>query len=308
MFRPGARLSLFFKYPIPEWVRPGLVVVYQHEGGTQSGESALYATGYRILIVTDVQNNVSYGIGITLLIHPTDYSIMFTSELNPVPVFVHPQEIQDALDNADVYEGTVVQGGRDIDNSIWIEIADNFSSTAVWISEDGLVKRYQFLERQNQGSGVVRGEYLTHFYIDWPDEDFPPVAQENHTYNIYSAAFGFMALQGSVSSEFLGVQGNIARYSATYSMGTAFPQKAELIGFPSIGPFYIHPDLLKRDVVLEIPDIGFVWQNEPGSYGVDSVIYFNGQECYRASCYENGLAAEIKTVQMGLVIVQQLVE
>ncbi|AGL49952.1 hypothetical protein THMA_1047 [Thermotoga maritima MSB8] len=64
------------KYPVSEWIRPGLVVVYQHEGGTQSGESALYATGYRILIVTDVQNSVPCGIGITLFIHLTDSCLL----------------------------------------------------------------------------------------------------------------------------------------------------------------------------------------------------------------------------------------
>ncbi|AGL49953.1 hypothetical protein [Thermotoga maritima] len=39
---------------------------------------------------------------------------MFTSGLNPVLVFVHPQEVQATLDNADVYaqQETVVQGGQ----------------------------------------------------------------------------------------------------------------------------------------------------------------------------------------------------
>ncbi|PLV56385.1 hypothetical protein AS006_05755 [Thermotoga sp. SG1] len=112
---------------------------------------------------------------------------------------------------------------------------------------------------------------------------------------------------GSVSYELLNAQGSILIYRLIqYSSGMSMP--AEIMGVPSFGPFYIHPKLLEKDVILEISEIDFVWQNEQGEYGVDSVVYFNGQECFRATLNERGLMIGVQYLQGGFVIMTELVE
>ncbi|ACM23731.1 hypothetical protein [Thermotoga neapolitana] len=309
-----ADLSLLLpgEYPVPEWVRPGLVVVYQYEGGIRSaGGSAASGSGFRIDVVTNVENNRVYGIEFLILVSLSTYEVMIQPiRVMPLMVFLHPGAIQDLLDQAGMLaqQGIVVRGGRVSENSIWVGIEDDVSSTDIWVSDEGLVQRFQYLVREREGSSVVQSQYLKHFYIDWPDiEDFPPVSQENHTYSIYVSAYGMTTPAGSVSYELLNTQGSILIYRLIqYSSGMSIP--AEIMGVPSFGPFYIHSELLEKDVILEIPEIGFVWQNEQGEYGVDSVVYFNGQECFRAALDERGLIIGVQYLQEGFVIITELAE
>ncbi|KUK13988.1 MAG: hypothetical protein H5T91_00150 [Synergistetes bacterium] len=302
---------LLGKYPVPNWVKPGLVVVYQYEGGSQSGRSAVSGRGFMIDIVTNVENNRIYGIEFLILVSPSTYEITVQPiKVTPLFVFIHPSQIQDLLGQAGMLaqQGIVVRGGRFSENSIWLEIADSVSSTALWVSNEGFVQRFQHLERTPEGSAVVQRQYLKHSYIDWPDiEDFPPVFQESHTYNIYVSAYGMITPSGNVNYQLLNAQGRILMYRLVqYSSGVPIP--SEIMGVPSFGPFYIHPKLLQKGVILEIPEIGFVWQNEQGEYGVDSVVYFNGQACFRASLNERGLMIRVQYLYGGFVLMTELAQ
>lgn len=310
-----ADFSLFLpkKYPVPEWVKPGLVVIYQHEGGSQSGggESAVFGNGFRVDIITNVEENGVYGVEFVILISPATYQVTFQPfRVLPLPVFLHPDAIQDLLDQADVLaqRGIIVRGGRSSDNSIWVSIEDNTSSTGIWVSSERLVQRFQYLAREQEGSGVVKSQYLKHLYIDWPGvNEFPFVARESHTYDIYISSYGITSPAGSVSYEVSDIQGEIAQYEATqYSFGVSLP--LEDMGVPSFGPFYVCLELLKKDVILEVPEIGLVWQNEQSDYGVDSVVYLNGQECFRASFDEEGILVGVQYLYGGFVIMAELVE
>ncbi len=305
--------SLLFSqnYPVPEWVKPGLVVVYQHEGGTQSGASAASGSGFRIDIVTDVEKNTVYGIEFIVLFSPSTYQITFQPfKVMPLIVFIHPNAVQDLLNRADMLaqQGIVVRGGRVSENSIWLGIAYNVSSTDIWISNDGFVQRLQYLVRQQEGSAVVQSQYMKHFYIEWQNiKEFPPVARESHTYNIYTSLYGFTTLGGSASYRLSNVQGRVARYSI-FQSASGMSAPTEGIGVPSFGPFYMHPSLLKKDVIIEIPEIGLVWQNEQGMYGIDTVVYFNGQECFRASFDERGLITGVQYLYAGMIFSTELIE
>jgi len=300
-------------YPVPNWVKPGLVVVYQHEGGTQSGggESAASGKGFRIDIVTDIEKNTVYGIEFIVLVSPSTYQITFQPfKVMPLFVFIHPNAVQDLLKKSDMYakQGIVVRGGRVSENSIWLGIAYNVSSQDFWISNEGLVQRVQVLVKQREGSAVVMSQNVKHFYIEWPNiKEFPPVARESHTYNIYTSMYGFTNLAGSSSYRLSNVQGRVARYSILQSTsGMSTP--TESMGVPSFGPFYIHPSLLKKDVILQIPEIGLVWKNEQGMYGVDTVVYFKGQECFRASFDERGLLMGVQHLYSGLIFSAELIQ
>jgi len=309
-----ADLSLLLprEYPVPEWVKPGLVLIYQQEGGSRSiGASATSGSGFRINVVTNLENSEIWGIEFLVLTNLSTYQIMVQPfKVMPLLVFLHPDAIQDLLNQADMLaqQGIVVRSGTVSENSVWVGIEEDVSSTDIWVSTEGLVQRLQYLVREQEGSGVVQSQYLKHLYIDWPKvNEFPYVAQESHTYDIYLASYGVTSYAGSVSYELSNVQGGIAGYRAVqYSSGVSLP--SEIMGVPSFGPFYVHPELLKKDVILEIPEIALVWQNEQSEYGVDSVIYFDSQECFRASFDESGLLVRAQYLYGGFVIMTELVE
>ncbi|BER93195.1 hypothetical protein QBE54_00870 [Thermatribacter velox] len=227
------------------------MLIYQQEGGSRSiGASAASGSGFRINVVTNLENSEVWGIEFLVLTNLSTYQIMVQPfKVMPLLVFLHPDAIQDLLNQADVLaqQGIVVRGGAVSENSIWVGIEEDVSSTDIWMSTEGLVQRFQYLTRQHEGSGVVYSQYLKHLYIDWPRvNEFPLVAQESHTYDIYITSYGVTSPAGSGSYELSSVQGEIARYRVVqFYSGMSLPSE-EVMGVPSFGPFYVHPELLKK--------------------------------------------------------------
>ncbi len=309
------------KYPPPSWIRPGLTIVYQVEGGSRTagkeGGSAYYSTGYMIMIVTDVVQNVVYGISIVCFTSP---DIM----LNPVQVyplngmaFMTPQGIQDMLKHKDEYakDGIAVSGGR-AQNGIFLTVTYKTTTTMVVIDDMGRILQFSYKSTDPNSSQVMMGKLLGYTTANWPVvNSFPQIAMGSYTYRVstYTAMMGgYSSVVGTSQIRYAGVQGRVARYNQTFqtygTTGMPAQQTNQVFGVPSYGPFYVHPSLLRVQTILNIPDINFRWYNTPSQsgYGIDSVIEIGGMEVARTTFDSRGLAIKSVLYNMGIYVVSEL--
>ncbi|PLV60402.1 hypothetical protein [Thermotoga sp. KOL6] len=307
------------KYPLPEWVSPGLVVLYSVQAGNRTageeGQSGYYANGYSILLVTNVANNISYGIWITILSDLEGMTQVNTSS-TALPIYINPEQIRDILaQSAELAkQNIIVSGGQNPDGSFLLSYtfqSDLYgaSSYNFIVSQEGRILKFIFLEKQPTGTSLAEYTFLKTFHVDWPKLEFPEVAQESHSYTILSSALGYWTPIGKTIVNFNGFQGPLAVYDVSYQLYDVpySNPNSKLTAIPEVGPFYIHPSLLQKDTILEIPDIAFSWVNEIGEDGtIYSTIYFNGQALYRAICDPRGLALSMQTAIGPMTILQQL--
>lgn len=304
------------KYPVPEWIKPGLVAVYKMSGGMRTigggDTSASYGEGYMVSIVTNVEKNVVYGLTVTIFTYPN----FMVFPPNPTVLFLHvdPRQMRETLAMRDelANQGIIVNGGENQDG-MWLSISYGMANYTFFTTEDGQVRRFSFLEKQQGGSSTTDAVLMMTFQTDFPSvREFPKVARENHSYNIYSYDpyyTGIKALEGRETMEFERMEGMIAIYRlGYYTMGMGFPIPKEAIGLPCLGPHYIHPDLLRREILLNVRSIGFTWMNEVGEAGIDSVMYINDQEMMRITCDENGLVTGISMMTPSSVVIMELEE
>ncbi|ACR78817.1 hypothetical protein [Kosmotoga olearia] len=306
------------KYPIPSWIKPGLVTVYEMEGGTRTlptgqESSAFYGKGYAVFIVTQVENNLIYG----LTLFAYDYPGIMVTPPNPMilygSIYVDPRDIQEILSQREEYErqGIIVKGGQYGEGIRWVNITYKSTSYTIFISEDGKAQKFLFSEKQENGSSVINMQLMGLFYTNCPEiEDFPEAARENHSYEIYSYDpfyTGLTTPAGRETIEFQNIQKPIASYRLSYyTADMMVPISQTINGLPLLGPHYIHPELLNKDTILEIPEINLSWVNEGEDGEIDSIIYFNGQESLRINCDQRGLVTRMQYPFSGFIIITQL--
>ncbi len=309
------------KYPPPDWIKPGVVLVYHVEGGSRTaGEgsgSALYSTGFIIMIVTNVVRNSVYGITLSCFTRP---DIMLTPPqvyvLNGI-AFVTPREIEDILSRRDEYakDGIAVGGGK-TENGYFLTVSYKTSTTMIEVDETGKVIQFSFRETNPSFSQVAMGRFLEQTRANWIFTDsFPRVAMGSYTYTLgsYSPITGYASSIGTSKISFLNVRDGLALYDQTItiqdpSSGIPIHQTNRIFGVPSYGPFYVHPDLLRVQTIIEIPGVNFRWYNEPSQlgYGIDSVIEVNGVEILRTTFDEEGLTIKSILYSMGIYMMAEL--
>ena len=261
-------LSTSYSAVIPDWVKKGLVVVYYSEGGSGTGlgttqGSAVSGSGYRVFIVLSKTANEVYGMDITLLSSPVS-GTFFASRIAKLGeanrgglFFVDPKDMNRRVLRKEAPTNCVIHGNP---GTFALECSTGQSTSKTMIIYDqktGLVKEFTMMEIdqgiRGRSSTVAKGKYMKHFYIKLPDvRNLPQEALKSRTYRMIDNMMGFPL--GSVYINFTGAKNGVAHYQINMS---GAPVSMKTIGLTLIGPHYIHPSLLKQNVILNIPEINF---------------------------------------------------
>ncbi len=266
-YQPKAQI----KNPL-SWIKKGLVVVYEYEGGaggefgTRMG-SAVYGKGYQIYVILEKEYNNIYGTLYTLLSSYTSGTFT-TGELkqlgnlsNGGQFFVNPIVTDREIREKKTPPGCKVEGNP---GSYILECNLQGVIRKTMLTYDrksGLVKELITMEystrRYGPGSSstTAKAKYLTHFYVDLPSvEEFPPVAFKSSTYRIITNTPMGSMVTGTLNINFKSRTNKVAHYQIF--MPNA-PMPSDVIGLPVMGPHYVHPSLLRKKVILDIPQAYF---------------------------------------------------
>ncbi len=254
----------------PSWIKPGLVVVYQSEGGAGTGigttqGSSVYGTGYRIYLVLHMDKTGIYGLSFSML--GSAYSgVFYSSDLTQLGniqtgsmFYVDPKKTDREITMRDAPPNCQIAGNP---GTFVLEcnIRGAVKKTAISYDRNtGLIKEFTVMEvipgQGGRSSSVSKNRYITHFYISIPSiTQLPPVALTSRMYRISSnAGLGPMVI-GNLSVQYINHSGSIARYRVTM---TGSPISMDAVGIPHMGPHYIHPALFNMKNFLQVPDANF---------------------------------------------------
>ncbi len=250
-------------YPLPKWIRPGLVMIYRDIGGMMT----------KAYLVTDVTATDAYGLEITLMRFP-DGSAILQQQVVPLIqngagyFYVNPEA-------AASYQKTAAQAAK---AGVKITVGPGILA----VEEQGQGGKSGFALRFDPNSGLVqqvtamvktpKGSTAADFRYQGYDYSpvlalpgFPPAAREAHTYRIYTAVPGFGGSPGmkvpfgEMRVTPMGVSGRIARYQLVVT-AQGFPMPRAAFGVPAGGPHYLHPTFLTRGTVYRISKLSLVSQ------------------------------------------------
>ena len=242
--------------PRPDWIRPGLVVLYS-DG---VGQTALF------YLVTAVTPTEAYGASFRFAQSDAGPTLQVTT--GPLylggsgPFYLAPQAVAEAGRRAP--PGTQIQTQPG-----WIGILrrtpNGESKYAVrYDDESGLVLETSGSYRGPAGVGPRQGAAF-HLQlagtknVPWtPVGGFPPAARASAAYQIvYALASGGQSPGGTFWVQPVEVGARLARYRIQARQNGALTPPREQLGIPAFGPHYLHPALLGRDPVLSLPELGF---------------------------------------------------
>ncbi|ACK41826.1 MULTISPECIES: hypothetical protein [Dictyoglomus] len=279
---------------VPSWIKPGLVAVYKFQGGSGDQTSAGTGQGYQIYVITNIENNMAYGIGFDIFIAAGYPS--YSSSIKPLKgvVYLDPKEVQDEVRKAQAAgfpQGMRQETGTAGNNLYYylLESSDYQSMTRYFFVYDknGLIQQVRILEKYGDGSStVINVDLLGVYQTSLPSiNTMPPAVKASPSYQLYSSVSlfgGTTSLSnptpfGTTSYSLAKSTGSILTFSS--QMNTSYGSKAsKSYGNQYVGPFYIHPQLLKTNSILNIPQIGFSWTVAGrGQYGgILTQVQFSG--------------------------------
>jgi len=250
-------------YPLPQWIRPGLVMIYRDIGGMIT----------KAYLVTDVTATDAYGLEITLM-HFPDGSTVIQRQVVPFVqngagyFYVNPQAAAEYLKSAPqaAQTGVKITGGPGI---LAIEEQGQGGKSGFALRFDpnsGVVQQITAMVKTQKGSTAADFRYQGYDFSPMPSlPDFPPAAREAHSYRLSTAVPGFGGSPGMTmpSGEIkivpAGVFGRLARYQIT-AVAQGYPFQRPGFGVPAGGPHYLHPALLRQGVVYRIAKLSLTVQ------------------------------------------------
>lgn len=254
--------------PLPSWVKEGVCVVHAHQGGVQVGgdvDSSATLGGYTILLVTNIEKDRAYGIEYRIFGSSGKWSMHSSVKLlnTPMSFFYFPPEIaEQALREKEEYynQGVIVEGGPVREGLFYFAMtrrgADEETVTSYEYTRDGIIKSSTFTRKSPRGMEIASLNLVGIYEVQLPFHlEAPQIAQQSVTYRVTYGAMGIWTPRGTLSIEPIGTEGRILRFQLTPT--GQMSQTTEVLGTPIIGPFYIHPELLRESTIFAIPDIGF---------------------------------------------------
>lgn len=253
---PGLGLPrLQTRYPLPDWIRPGLVLIYREPSGQIT----------KAYLVTNTTKTDAYGLELTLIQSPGAGAMLQVQALPLVQngagfFYLNPQAVAAYLKTAPeaARTGVRITGGA---GYLAIVEGNAGGETSVALHYDpntGVVQEITVMDQTPGGNLAADYRYAGSDHSPLPVlHDFPPAASEAHRYQIYGElpGYGMRAPAGGLEVHPLGQRGLLARFRVVMlAEGQPFPMQA--FGVPGFGPHYLHPALLTRDVIYEIPSLG----------------------------------------------------
>lgn len=279
---------------VPSWIKPGLVLVYQFQGGSGDKTAAGTGQGYQIYVVTNIEKDVAYGINFDIFTAAGYPSYNSSVKSLKTKVYLDPKEVQEEVRKAQAAgfpQGMKQETGSAGNNLYYylLESSDFQSMTRYFFVYDknGLIQKVRILETYgNSSSTVINVDLLGVYQISLPPiNTMPSAIKASPNYQLYSSVslFGGMTSFsnptpfGTVSYSLVKSTGSILTFSI--QINTSYPSKpSQSYGNQYVGPFYIHPQLLKTNSILNIPQIGFSWTVVGGGQygGVLTQVQFSG--------------------------------
>jgi len=250
---PGGRA-----YPRPSWIQPGLLVAYT-DGVGQTAAAYL---------VTRVAGGRAYGLALTLFQSEAGPTLQVQAE--PLydggsgPFVVHPAAVRDFLQNPPPGVQAMGVPGQ---LGVVIQDPDGVTKHAVrYDPQSGLVTEVTSSYRAPAGVGPRRS-VAVHLVlagrrrVAWRVvEAFPPAARAAARYQVLYALAGGTAPGGTVTVTPAGGTPPLARYRVEAAGAGELQPPSVQYGLPVMGPHYLHPALLARTPLLQVPELGLVFQ------------------------------------------------
>ncbi|MGB9858214.1 MAG: hypothetical protein ACPLKX_08855 [Dictyoglomaceae bacterium] len=284
---------------LPSWVKPGLALVYQYQGGAGTGKGGDFSgatyQGYNIFVITNIEKNIAYGLKFHITKSISSGYLSYDASVKALNglVYLDPKEIEDEVrksKTAGLPPGVKNEVGSAGNNLYYYlyESSDWQSMTRFFIiyDKDGVIQKISILEKQGNNSSAVSELKLLGIYkISLPPINTMPLAvKTSPTYQIYSSvslfggAYSSSAPFGTVRYALASSSGSILLFNSQLTTSQNMSTSSKLYGNFYMGPFYIHPQLLKTDIILKISEINFYWEVlGNGQYGgVLTQIQVNG--------------------------------
>ena len=257
----------------PRWITPGLVLIYTFEGGAATGypdmfrSTGTYGKGYQIFVVHNVSGGKVYGAHIILLGGPGKipfYQVTSTEfdVTKGITFWVDPKVVvkwlkEEPPENCRVSgnPGNIAISCTTREQTIRFFLTYDTTSGLITSISSGITG-----SPQGWSSSQAMSRYMSRMKVSLPAvRNFPPVAKGNHLYRIITVSpIGTMPT-GNLYIRYNGTWG----YLASFTISGAIPEKL-VFGTRLAGPSYIHPSLLKRRIIIDIPQAGYRVLRVPG--------------------------------------------
>jgi len=241
------------RYPLPDWIRPGVAFLYQDMSGRIT----------QAYLVTDLAPDGAYGLVLTLVQSPGSPP-MYQLEALPLVqngagfFYLHPEAVADAVREA---QANPTPGLKVVGGSGWFAVESQGPAGTTQYAfrydpETGLVQEAAVSERYPKGTQAVSYRYLGYQTFDWQSPaEFPPAAHEPHAYELATAVAGFGNPLGLLEIQPLQLTRPLALFQLTANLG-GYPQSDRAGGLTALGPHYLHPELIRRGTVFALPKLG----------------------------------------------------
>lgn len=322
-FSPVSQAQHAFELPmpIPPWVKEGVCVVYTVQTGGRAWEemgSAIALTGYTILLVTNVEGKRVYGLEIRLFNPSGTWNTNTAVKLLNTPfsfLSIAPDVVETILRESERYleQGILVEGGPVGNDLFYFAMTSQRDNeeivTSYEYSRDGVIKRGSFTRRSAKGVEAASVELVGVYEVELPTvSETPAVAKQSVAYGCSQGSMGVWVPCGRVELMFEKMDGSISRYR--HSVNGQVTQTT-VLGTPLFGPFYLHPELLRRKTILAIPEIDFRIETAGvGQRGGTLVVFSIGGQVASQGEYDpaTGLLWNVTFQEMGLTVNLELLQ
>lgn len=298
---------------LPSWLKEGVCVVYQMEGGSRVGigaeSSSVYTRGYIVYVILAIQDRVPYGLEISYFRDMRgSYSIkqdVKALDARRTFLYIDPNDVRQFLSERQLQAqyGIVVEGGPLPDGTFYFATTrrsqDEITTQSFVYTADGAIKVASITKQHANGADAGKLTLVGIYQTNLPKLTLPSVARESPTYVLaYQNLFGQLEPWAYSKVTSAQVDRSVVRYSVTASGRVS--RNYEVVGTPLFGPFYINPELLKNQMIVSVPDIGFSFRvTGTGPNGGSLVTIF----------FENQPAAHMEyDTRTGLLLLHEFME
>lgn len=262
-------------FPVPSYVKRGLVIYYDSSGEVTSQGKTDYVTFQKIIIVQKVEGQKV--IGTIYSINPTSQMISTETKIlgqgGSGIFYIHP-------DLAKKMQGKEELGFRFETPGIIKYTREGEEGAIEYDPKSGLFLGMKAANATTKSVEVYKG----YEYINLPPlpNEFPPSAKEYHSYTVYTILQGLNTPFSTISISPISFGKQIALFKLTTNTNTGINSTKEIYGTTLMGPHYINPQVLKDGYTilkLKNRNLTFYVQGED-QYGKITHFVVDGMEYY----------------------------
>ncbi len=230
-------------FPVPPYVKRGLVVYYDAGGYVVQQGKADYVTFQKIILVQAVEGDSV--IGTVYTINPNTHIFSVDTKLlgkgGSGIFYIHPEYAKKMVGKKEM--------GCDFKSPGIIEYnREKISGTIEYDVKSGL-----FLGAKVKGDNTESVEtYKGYEYVNLPElpSSFPGVVKGNYSYSVYTIFQNLNTPFGTITISPVSFGKKTAIFNMTTSVYGGMSSTKKVYGTTLIGPHYIHPSMVKEDGIF----------------------------------------------------------